>query len=103
MLEVDPLSVVGNWIYSFCLFLARRYDESLEAAQYALDLDPTFGVAYLSVAFAYQMKGEFEKSVEAYARCNEVMGSPENAAFVAVISRRAGNRFLAAWPATIGR
>ncbi|HVQ56287.1 MAG TPA: hypothetical protein VMS29_05990 [Pyrinomonadaceae bacterium] len=82
MLEVDPLSVVGNWIYSFCLFLARRYDESLEAAQYALDLDPTFGVAYLSVAFAYQMKGEFEKSVEAYARCNEVMGSPENAAFV---------------------
>ena len=82
LFEVDPLSVVGNWIYSFCLFLARRYDESLAAAQHTLELDPNFGVAYLSVAFAYQMKGEFEKSVDAYARCSEVMGFPENASFV---------------------
>lgn len=82
MLEVDPLSVVSNWIHSFCLFLAGRYDESLDRAKLTLDLDPNFGVAYLSVAFAYQMKGEYEKSVEAYARCSEVMGSPENAAYI---------------------
>lgn len=80
--EVDPLSVVANWMYSFCLFLARRYDDALERANSTLELDPNFGVAYLSVAFAYQMKGEYEKSVEAYARCSEVMGSPENAVFV---------------------
>jgi TolB-like protein/tetratricopeptide (TPR) repeat protein len=82
LFEVDPLSVVGNWIYSFCLFLARRYDESLAAAERTLELDPNSGVAYLSLAFSYQMLGEFEKSVEAYARCSEVMGFPENAAFV---------------------
>lgn len=82
MLEVDPLSVVSNWIHSFCLFLARRYDESLDRAKLTLDLDSNFGVAYLSVAFAYQMKGEYEKSVEAYARCSEVMGSAENAAYI---------------------
>lgn len=82
MLEVDPLSVVSNWIHSFCLFLARRYDEALERARLTLDLDPDFGVAYLSVAFAYQMKGQYEESVEAYARCSEVMGLPENAAYI---------------------
>lgn len=81
-LEVDPLSVVGNWIYSFCLFLSRRYDESIARATRTLELDPNFGVAYLSLAFAYQMKGEYPKSVEAYARCSEVMGFPENAAFI---------------------
>lgn len=82
MLEVDPLSVVSNWIHSFCLFLSRRYDESLERAKLTLDLDPNFGVAYLSLAFAYQMKGEFAPSVEAYARCSEVMGSTENAVYI---------------------
>lgn len=81
-LEVDPLSIVGNWIYSFCLFLSRKYDLAIERAKRTLDLDPAFGVAYLSLAFAYQMKGEHEESVEAYARCSEVMGFPENADYI---------------------
>lgn len=80
--DVDPLSVVGNWIYSFCLFLARRYDDALERAKATLELDPNFGVAYLTVAFAYQMKGEFDQSAEAYAKCSEVMGFPQNAAYI---------------------
>jgi hypothetical protein len=28
------------------------------------------------------MKGEYAASVEAYAKCSEVMGSPENAAYI---------------------
>ncbi len=94
LLEVDPLSVVGNWIYSFCLFLARRYDDALARAQQTLELDPNFGVAYLSVAFAYQMKREYEKSAEAYARCSEVMGLPENAAYIRESFRSGWENFL---------
>ena len=96
MLEVDPLSVVSNWIHSFCLFLARRYDDSLDRAKFTLSLDPQFGVAYLSLAFAYQMKGEFELSVEAYARCSEVMGSPENAVFIRESFKGGWDNFLRA-------
>ena len=81
-LAVDPLSVVGNWIHSFCLFLSRRYDEAIRGAQHTLELDPNFGVAHLTLAFAYQMKGEHKRSVESYARCSEVMGFPENADYV---------------------
>lgn len=81
-LEVDPLSVLGNWIYSFALFLTRRYDDCLEQAKKTLELDPGFGLAYLSLAFAYQMKGEYTASVGAYAKCGELCGFPENAAFV---------------------
>lgn len=81
-LEVDPLSVPTRWIYSLCLFLARKYDESLEQANKTLELDSAFAVAYLSVAFVYQMKGDYQKSVEAYARCSQVMGIPENTDFI---------------------
>lgn len=101
LLEVDPLSVVGNWIYSFCLFLARRYDDSLARARQTLELDPDFGVAYLSVAFAYQMKGNFERSVEAYARCSEVMGFSANADYIRENYKAGGwEGFLAAMLAT---
>lgn len=96
MLEVDPLSVVGNWIYSFCLFLSRRYSEALSRAEQTLELDPHFGVAYLTVAFSYQMMGKYEESTEAYARCSEVMGLPENAVYIRDSYRSGWENFLRA-------
>jgi tetratricopeptide (TPR) repeat protein len=95
-LEVDPLSVSGNWIYSFCLFLSRHYDDSIRRAQRSLELDPNFGVAHLSLAFAYQMKGEFKRSVESYARYSDVMGFPENANFIRESFNRGWEGFLEA-------
>lgn len=93
-LEVDPLSVAANWVYSLCLFLARKYDESLERAQVTLELDPEFAVAYLSLAFVYQMRGDYDSSVDAYARCSEVMGIPENTAFIRRSFDNGWNSFL---------
>lgn len=81
-LAVDPLSVVGNWVYSFGLFMARRYDRCIEQANRALELDPNFPAAYLSLAFAYHMKGGYAESVEAYAKCNELGGSVETAKII---------------------
>jgi adenylate cyclase len=78
-LAVDPLSVVGNWVYSFGLFMARRYDRCIEQTNRALELDPNFPAAYLSIAFAYHMKGNHAESVEAYAKYNELSGSAETA------------------------
>jgi non-specific serine/threonine protein kinase len=106
-LEVDPLSVVGNAIYGFCLFLARRYDDSIRRAERTLELDPNFGLAHLSLAFAYQMKLDYARSVEAYARYSEVTGHQENAdhirssfaggwdAFAASITTAEADRFEA--------
>jgi tetratricopeptide (TPR) repeat protein len=64
------------------LFLARRFDDAVEHAKATLELDPTFGMAYLTLAFAYQMKGEYAMSAEAYAKSSEVIGSPQNAAYI---------------------
>jgi tetratricopeptide (TPR) repeat protein len=95
-LEVDPLSVPTRWIYSLCLFLARRYDEALEQARKTLELDPAFAVAHLSIAFVYQMKGDYENSVEAYALCSQVMGIPENTEFIRRTFESGWNAFLQA-------
>jgi len=78
-LEVDPLSVVGNWIYGFGLFHARRYDDCLEQSRKALELDPNFPAAFLSLAFAWHMKGEYAESVAAYATFSGLCGAAETA------------------------
>lgn len=78
-LEVDPLSVVGHWIYGFGLFHARRYDDCIEQSRRALELDGNFPAAFLSLAFAYHMKGEYAESVAAYATFSELCGAVETA------------------------
>lgn len=81
-LEVDPLSVVGHWIYGFGLFEARRYDDCLEQTRKALELDANFPAAFLNLAFAYHMKGEYAESVEAYAKFSELCGAAETAEII---------------------
>ena len=81
-LEIDPLSVVCNWVYGFCLFLAGQADDAIKQAQRALELDPNFGVGHLTLAFAYQIKGDYARSVEEYARSCEVTGFHENADYI---------------------
>jgi serine/threonine-protein kinase len=78
-LEVDPLSVIGHWIYGFGLFEARRYDDCLEQSRKALELDSNFPAAFLNLAFAHHMKGEYAESVEAYAKFSELCGAVETA------------------------
>lgn len=89
-LAVDPLSVVGNWVYSFGLFMARRYDRCIEQANKTLELDANFPAAYLSLAFAHHLKGEHAESVEAYARCQELSGSVETASIIRESFRSGG-------------
>ena len=81
-LAVDPLSVIGNWIYGHGLFEARRYDESIVQARRSLELDPNFPAAFLTLAFSYQMSGDYEASVGEYARFSGSLGNSHIAALI---------------------
>jgi TolB-like protein/Tfp pilus assembly protein PilF len=80
-LDVDPLSEMGNWIYSLALFLDRSYDACLAQSKRTLELDPGFPGAFLTIAFANQMKGNFAEAVEAYAKFSGLAGNPQISAF----------------------
>jgi tetratricopeptide (TPR) repeat protein len=89
-LELDPLSVVGNWIYGFNLFKARRYDEAIAQTKKTLELDNNFPPAHLSLAFIYQVTGNYAETVEESARYNELVGSPNNAVLLRESFARGG-------------
>ncbi len=55
-LELDPLSLINNWVLGKNYYLARRFDQAIEQSQKTLELDPNFVRAYLPIAAAYEQK-----------------------------------------------
>ena len=77
---LDPLSPSSNWVRPLGLFFARRYDECIQVTENLLALDADFPAAHLIASFAYHMKGDFGRCVEAYTRFLELCDLVELAA-----------------------
>ena len=74
-LELEPVSLTLNRGYGAFLQTARRYDESVAQLTKTIDLDPTFVLAYLTLANTYQLQGKYSEAVEAYAKGREAAGN----------------------------
>jgi TolB-like protein/Tfp pilus assembly protein PilF len=73
-LAIDPLSVVVRTDLARVLYFARDYDAALEQFHASLDMDPTFGSAYLWLANAYQQKGHYGQALDALKKGLELFG-----------------------------
>jgi len=56
-LESDPLSLIMYTDAGFIRFLARDYDQAIDAFQQALNLDPSFHAAQAYLGLVYMQKG----------------------------------------------
>jgi tetratricopeptide (TPR) repeat protein len=65
-LALDPASVLANRDKAIILYLARRYEASIEQSRRTLELDPYSGSAYSFLGRAYEVLGRPEEAVEAY-------------------------------------
>ena len=75
--ELDPLSLLMNMTPGLTSYLARRYDEAIEAFRKVIEMEPNFMAARSMLGHAYEQKGLYEKAVAEYKSLLEVVG--ENA------------------------
>jgi TolB-like protein len=61
----EPLSMMTNAAASFFMYLHRIFDQGIEEAQRALELDASFGPAHSFLANNYALKGRFDEAVRA--------------------------------------
>jgi serine/threonine protein kinase/Tfp pilus assembly protein PilF len=61
--RLDPFSAVIQIDRGMILYYARRYDEAIESARKALELDGDFAVAHRLFTLGYQGKGLHEKAL----------------------------------------
>jgi TolB-like protein/DNA-binding winged helix-turn-helix (wHTH) protein/Tfp pilus assembly protein PilF len=64
--QLDPVSEYTNMIFTYVLYLAHQYDQSVDQAKKTLELYPRSGSSYYWLGQAYERKGMYEQAANAY-------------------------------------
>jgi tetratricopeptide (TPR) repeat protein len=72
--KLDPRSLIINANVSWVMYLARKNDEAIAAAQKTIALDPSFSVAHGYLGQAYLEKQEYEKAVQEFQQALKLSG-----------------------------
>lgn len=72
--ELDPISLGLNARLGQILYLARRYDESLEVLHKVLDMERHYGSAYLYIGLVSAAQGRYSEALGAYQEIRKLEG-----------------------------
>lgn len=73
--ELDPISQGILKDKGITLYYSRCYDDAIEIAGKALEIDPNFGPSYRLLSLAYQGKGMFDEAVVENKRWSDLTGN----------------------------
>ena len=75
--QLNPLNPAARTAAATQFRFARRYDESIEESQAALEMDPDFQFAYLRLAWTYEAMGRYSEAAAARQREQILGGASE--------------------------
>jgi TolB-like protein/Tfp pilus assembly protein PilF/tRNA A-37 threonylcarbamoyl transferase component Bud32 len=89
--ELDPLNPLNTYNRQWCLYQARRYEESIKVGRDLMRGDPRYAPAYFAQSWALRRVGAHEEAVEA-ARKGVALGgdTPQIVAALAAAQAEAG-------------
>jgi serine/threonine protein kinase/Tfp pilus assembly protein PilF len=93
VLELDPLSPFGHVQLGVCYQYKRQWSRAIEQHRSALDLDPNYGYAHASLAFACISAGRSEEGIRALEMMEHApVRSPASIGFLGLICGMIGRR-----------
>jgi TolB-like protein/DNA-binding SARP family transcriptional activator len=76
--ELNPLSLIIRTHLGLMLYRGRRYDEAIEQLRQTVQMEPDFAAAHYFLAWAYEQKGMYEKTIAHLQKALAVSpGSPD--------------------------
>jgi serine/threonine-protein kinase len=72
--EIDPVSPIINMDLASILQYARRYDEAIEQLRELLELDEHFVIAYVVLAFTYDLKDMHQEAIAIIQKAQQIAG-----------------------------
>jgi tetratricopeptide (TPR) repeat protein len=60
-LEIEPLSLLDNLGLSATYYFAREYEQSLQQANRALEIDPKYSPAIDQIGGVYDVRGDYKR------------------------------------------
>ncbi len=73
-LELDPMSVLNNWGMASEYYVARDYNDAVEAAKKTLEIDPKYPDAIAVLGGAYEQLGDYKQAIEQWVKLAELQG-----------------------------
>ena len=61
--ELDPLSLLINWLVAWVLYLQGEYDQAIEQCRKTLELEPRFVMAHWQLGRALLKKAKYEEAI----------------------------------------
>ncbi|HVS88220.1 MAG TPA: protein kinase [Candidatus Acidoferrum sp.] len=72
--ELDPLSVLNNWVLAAEYYFARDYNHAIEAANKTLEIDPKYPGAVSVLGLAYEQMGNYKQAMEQWVKFEQLQG-----------------------------
>jgi TolB-like protein/tRNA A-37 threonylcarbamoyl transferase component Bud32/Tfp pilus assembly protein PilF len=72
--ELDPLSVLNNWLLAAEYYLVRDYRHAIEQSSKTLEIDPNYPEAVACLGFAYEQTGDYKHAIEQWAKIERIQG-----------------------------
>ncbi|HEY6937446.1 MAG TPA: protein kinase [Terriglobales bacterium] len=76
-LDLDPLSVMNNWLLAAEYYLVRDYDHAIDQANKTLEIDPNYTEAIACLGFAYEQKHDYEHAMEQWLKLERLQAQEE--------------------------
>jgi Tol biopolymer transport system component/tetratricopeptide (TPR) repeat protein/serine/threonine protein kinase len=73
-LELDPLTLFNQHMLAFCLFYARRFDESLDVYRELVETASTQGLGYFGYSWTLSQIGKHDEAIDAAVKAIELSG-----------------------------
>jgi TolB-like protein/predicted Ser/Thr protein kinase len=91
-LDLDPLSLLGNYQAATTHFYAKHYDLAIELANRTVEMDPAFPLTYGILGRAYASKGMYREALAEYERLWALTPNPFALGWEGYVYARMGDR-----------
>ena len=72
--ELDPLSVLNNWLLAAEFHITRDYNHAIEQANKTLEIDPKHPEAVSVLGLAYEQLGNYKQAMEQWVKLEQLQG-----------------------------
>jgi serine/threonine protein kinase/tetratricopeptide (TPR) repeat protein len=90
--ELDPLSLLNNYVLGNTYYLAREYDKALQQASRTLEIDGRYYHAFSLIGSVKQTTGDYKGAMEQWIKAEQMRGNEKRAEELREVFEKSGYR-----------
>jgi eukaryotic-like serine/threonine-protein kinase len=90
--ELDPLSLLNNYVLGNTYFLVREYDKALQQASRTLGIDGRYYHVFVLIGTVKQTTGDYKAAMEQWIKAEQLRGNEKRAGELREVFEKSGYR-----------